>query len=316
MDLEKKVCIADIQEYFCWQKISGDESSLERWVIVPDVNRPGLELAGFYKYSEPKRIVILGDKEEAYINQMDEEIQRERFEFLTDGYTPCLVLTKNRECPQLLLDIANRKNFPIFKTADPSYRCMVDLVSYLDEQLAPSDSLHGVLLNVHGIGVLITGESGVGKSEITLELIQKGHILVADDRVDVSRVHNKIVGRSPDILHGMLEIRGIGIIDVVKMFGVSSVLSKEEVKLVISLQKFDSNTVFDRVGIEDQKYMDILGTDVPVTVLPVREGRSMGVLVESAVRNYLLKMQGFDSAKEFEKRVFEFIQSQNEGVKE
>ncbi len=305
-----RASIREISEHFSWTQITGNDESLNRWVIVPDVNRPGLELAGYFKHSEPKRIVVLGDKEESYINQMEEHIQRERFEFLTDGYTPCIVLTKGRKCPAILKEIAERTNFPVFITQTPSYRALVNLVSYLDEKLAPVDNIHGVLLNVHGTGVMIIGESGMGKSEITLELISKGHILVADDRVDVSRVHNKIMGQPPEILKGMLEIRGIGVIDVEKMFGVSSVLHKEEVQLVISLQKFNENTTYDRVGIEEDKFYNILDIDIPMTILPVKEGRSMGVLVESAVKNYKLKNRGFDSAKEFEQRVLDFIKAQ------
>lgn len=306
-----QVTISQIHDYFKYEQICGDQESLKRWVIVPDVNRPGLELAGFYKHTEPKRIVIIGEKEQAYIKTLTIETQKERFEHITDPYTPCIIITKNKECPEILMNIAKERNFPIFRTEMPTYRCMVDLISFLDAKLAPNDSLHGVLINVYGIGVLLTGESGMGKSEIALELIKKGHILVADDRVDVSRIHNSIVGRAPELLQGMLEIRGIGIIDVAKMFGASAVLERNEVDLVIYLQKYDSKIEFDRVGIEDEKFMNILDVDVPKIELPVKEGRSMGVLVESAVTNFRLKQIGFNSAKEFEKRVLEFIKKQS-----
>ena len=305
------VSIKSICDHWEFKIITGDEDALKKLATVHDVNRPGLELAGFYAHSVPKRIVIIGDKEEAYINTLDEDIQIERFEYLTNPQTPCIILTKGRKCPKVLKEVAERKNFPVFCSESPSYRVMVDLVNYLDEKLAPTTSLHGVLLNVLGTGVLITGESGMGKSEITLELIQKGHILIADDRVDVSRVHRKLIGSAPELLKGMLEIRGIGVIDVEKMFGVSAVLNKTEIKLVISLEKFDPKADYDRVGIENDKYLKILDVDVPMVVLPVKEGRSMGVLVESTVRNYQLKKQGFDSAKEFEHRVLKYIEKQN-----
>ena len=239
------------------------------------------------------------------------EIQRERFEQLTDGYTPTIILTHHRECPPVLLEVAGYKNFPIFRTAMAPSRLMVDLISFLDERLAPSDSIHGVLISVYGKGVLICGESGMGKSETALELIRKGHILVADDRVDVVRVHNSIIGHSPELLQGMLEIRGIGIIDVAKMFGASALLPSAQIDLVVSLEKFDSNAEYARVGIETEQFMHILEVDVPKIILPVKEGRTIAVLIESAVTNFRLKEMGFDSAKAFENRVYDYIERQN-----
>lgn len=311
MEAEGKVTIRQLQDYFRFEQLTGNEQSLSRWVIVPDVNRPGLELAGFYKHTEPRRIVIIGDKEQAYIETLSVEIQKERFEQLTDGYTPTIILTHHRECPAVLMEIAGYKNFPIFRTPLTTSRLMVDLISFLDEHLAPSDSIHGVLISVYGKGVLICGESGMGKSETALELIRKGHILVADDRVDVVRVHNSIIGHSPELLQGMLEIRGIGIIDVAKMFGASALLSSAQIDLVVSLEKFDSSAEYARVGIENEQFMHILEVDVPKIVLPVKEGRTIAVLIESAVTNFRLKEMGFDSAKAFENRVYDYIEKQN-----
>ncbi len=311
MEENGKVVIREVVKQFNFEQITGNKESLKRWVIVPDLNRPGLELAGFFKQTEMRRIVILGDKELSYIETLDEATQKERFEKLTDSYTPMLVLSRNRECPPVLKEVAQQVNFPIFKTDLPSYRLMVDLITYLDEKLAPSDTLHGVFLNVYGKGILIVGESGMGKSEVALELIRRGHVLVADDRVDIARVHNKLIGHSPDLLYGMLEIRGIGIIDVVKMFGASSLLEKAEVELVIRLEKYDNKKDYARVGIENEEVTGIVGIDVPTVILPVKEGRTMAILVESAVTNFQLKQAGFDSAKEFERRVYEHIEKKN-----
>lgn len=308
---EEKVTIQELQSYFKFEQITGNEESLNRWVIVPDVNRPGLELAGFYKHTEPRRIVIIGDKEQAYIETLAVEIQKERFEQLTDGYTPTIIISHHRECPEVLKEVAAYRNFPIFRSSLTTSRLMVDLISFLDERLAPSDSIHGVLITVYGKGVLIIGESGMGKSETALELIRKGHILVADDRVDVARVHNAIIGHSPELLQGMLEIRGIGIIDVAKMFGASSLLPIAQIDLVVCLEKFDSGVEYARVGIENEQFLNILEVDVPKIVLPVKEGRTIAVLIESAVTNFRLKEMGFDSAKNFENRVYEYIEKQN-----
>lgn len=314
-ELEAKVTIRDLNEYFKFTQITGDDESLNRWVIVPDINRPGLELAGFYKHTEPRRIIIIGEKEQAYIQTLPPQVQRERFEHLTDAYTPCIVVSKGIECPKVLEEIARYRNFPIFASKLQTYRVMVDLVSFLDERLAEIDSTHGVLISVLGKGVLITGDSGMGKSEIALELIKRGQILVADDRVDCARIHNEIIGHAPELLEGMLEIRGIGVIDVAKMFGASALLNKVKIDFVISLEKFDSSMEYARVGIEEQQTMRILGVEIPKIVLPVKEGRSMAVLVESAVTNFRLKEMGFDSAKEFEQRVYSHIQKQNDANK-
>lgn len=311
-ELEGKVMIRELVEYFKFEQVTGNEDSLNRWVIVPDLNRPGLELAGFTKENETKRIIILGDKELAYIDTLDEEVQEQRFHNITDAYTPMIVLSRNREVPRVLRKIADEVNFPIFKSDLPSYRLMVDLVTFLDEKLAPFDNVHGGLLSVYGKGVLIMGESGMGKSEIALELIRRGHVLVADDRVDISRIHNTLVGKSPELLVGMLEIRGIGIIDVSKMFGASSLITKDNIDVVIKLEKYDSSKNYARVGIEEDEYTNILDIDVPTIILPVKEGRSMAVLVESAVTNFALKQAGFNSAKEFDEKVMRYIEAINE----
>ena len=315
-EYEGKVKIKEIKDFFNYKQITGNEESLNRWIVVPDVNRPGLELSGYQKLTEPRRLVVIGSKEMEYIYEMSEDVQRERFKLITDALTPMILITRNFECPRVLREIAEQNNFPIFSSSAPTYRDMVDIITFLDERLAPSDTLHGVLMSVYGVGVLIIGESGMGKSEIALELIKRGHVLVADDRVDVCRVHNTIVGRPHMLLEGMLEIRGIGIIDVAKMFGASSLLKKFDINIVIKLEKFDSNASYTRVGNEDMSYTKILGVEIPSLILPVREGRSMGVIVESAVTNYRLTEQGFNSAKEFENKVYEYIQKQNEMNKE
>ena len=248
----------------------------------------------------------------SYMSEVPDDLLRERLERLTDEYSPAIVISKNMECPEILREIAESKNFPILISDQPTYRLMVDVVSYLDEQLAPSDNIHGVLLSIYGKGVVITGDSGVGKSETALELIRRGHVLVADDRVDVTRIHNTIFGKAPEILRGMLEIRGIGIIDVTKMFGASSSLDNSEIDFIIHLEKWDDQKQYERVGIEEEVLENILGLEIPKTTIPVRDGRNIAVLVESAVTNFNLKLRGINSAKEFEQRVYDFIKNQNE----
>lgn len=308
MEEQNIVKVRMLVENFDFIQITGDDASLERPIVIADTNRPGLELAGYFENSQQKRLVILGDKEIAYIATMSVHKQRKSFDFITNEQTPAIIVTKGHKCPDVLKRYAKRKNFPIFLSSSPTYRLIVDIVAFLDEQLATSMCIHGGLLSIYGKGVLIRGESGMGKSEIALELIKRGHLLVADDRVDCYRIHNKIVGKAPELLREMLEIRGIGVINVSRMFGVSSVLPKAEINFQVNLEPWKADQDYDRVGIEEKKHENILGIDIPKIVVPVREGRSMAVIIESAVTNYMLSVMGMDSAKEFEQRVLDYIE--------
>ena len=308
MEEQNIVKVRTLVENFDFIQITGDDASLERPIVIADTNRPGLELAGYFENSQQKRLVILGDKEIAYIATMSVQKQRKSFDFITNEQTPAIIVTKGHKCPDVLKRYAKRKNFPIFLSSSPTYRLIVDIVAFLDEQVATSMCIHGGLLSIYGKGVLIRGESGMGKSEIALELIKRGHLLVADDRVDCYRIHNKIVGKAPELLREMLEIRGIGVINVSRMFGVSSVLPKAEINFQVNLEPWKADQDYDRVGIEEKKHENILGIDIPKIVVPVREGRSMAVIIESAVTNYMLSVMGMDSAKEFEQRVLDYIE--------
>ena len=308
MEEQNIVKVRTLVENFDFIQITGDDASLERPIVIADTNRPGLELAGYFENSQQKRLVILGDKEIAYIATMSVHKQRKSFDFITNEQTPAIIVTKGHKCPDVLKRYAKRKNFPIFLSSSPTYRLIVDIVAFLHEQLATSMCIHGGLLSIYGKGVLIRGESGMGKSEIALELIKRGHLLVADDRVDCYRIHNKIVGKAPELLREMLEIRGIGVINVSRMFGVSSVLPKAEINFQVNLEPWKADQDYDRVGIEEKKHENILGIDIPKIVVPVREGRSMAVIIESAVTNYMLSVMGMDSAKEFEQRVLDYIE--------
>ena len=309
---DKKVTVKEFADYFQFEQLTGDEQSLRRSIELTDTNRPGLELAGFFDYSQAKRLVILGDKEIAYIATMSEQAQKRSFDFLTGEETPAIVITRGHECPQILRECALEKNFPVFCCEEKTNHTIVNIITWLDERLAKSVSVHGELLIIYGTGVMICGESGMGKSEIALELIKRGHQLVADDRVDCYRIHNHLVGRSPQLLEGMLELRGVGVINIARMYGVGAVAHKANVDIQITLEEFDPRANYDRVGIEEKKMVSILDVDVPKITIPVREGRSMGVIIESAVTNYMLAKDGLDSAKEFEQRVLEFIEKNKE----
>ncbi len=295
-------------DHFNFIQIVGDEQALERDLEIPDINRPGLELAGYFDYSQEKRIVIMGDKEIEYIKTMSEEAQRVSFDFITSDSTPAIIIAKNHDLPEILKEIAEAKNFPVFTTKLKTYQIILKLIVDLDEMMAPFTNVHGGLLSIFGKGILITGESGLGKSEIALELIKKGHLLVADDRVDCYRIHEEIIAKAPELLRGMLEIRGVGIISVARMFGVSSVLEKKKIDLVIHLEPWSTEKTYDRIGVGEEQFKDILGVEVPKITIPVKEGRSMGAVIEAAVTNFTLKERGIDSAKEFEQRIFDLIE--------
>ena len=311
----KKVTVRKVINHFNFQQITGDDSSLEREILVPNISRPGLELSGFLDHVERKRILLIGNKETAYLETLkDDAVLEARFDFLLNEETPMCLVSADNEPHPLLVKVAKKRNFPIFISPLKTSLVMVDIITYLDEKLAPTTNVHGVLMNVFGKGVLIVGESGMGKSEVALELILKGHSLIADDRVDVSRVKERLVGTAPDLIKGMLEIRGIGIIDVSQMFGVRAFLESEEIDFVIEFEKWDSNKEYLRAGIEDQDYYETLGVEIPRFIYPVKEGRNLAVLVESGVRDFMLKKRGLDSAKLFDERVMQHIQDKNEGL--
>ena len=307
----KQVSIRDVSKAFRLEQLTGNDAALDRWTVVPDVNRPGFELCGFYRMTEPRRIVIIGNKESDYIKGMSEAEQRERFPRLTDGLTPAIIISRNNPLPPILKEIAEANNFPILRTNMPTYRLITDLIAYLDEGLAREDTIGGVLMSVYGKGVLLTGESGMGKSETALELINKKHVLIADDRVDIEHVHNTIYGHAPDIIKGLLEIRGIGIIDVEKMFGTSALGERAEIDLIINLVPYDSSYEYDRIGDEQSEYTELLDVRIPTMTIPLSAGRNVGVLVESAVTNFQLKEKGYNSAKEVKKRLRKYLEKED-----
>lgn len=299
---DKKVTIKEIVEFFNFEQLTGDSASLERWTVVPDVNRPGFELCGIMRQTDPRRIVVIGNKESDFIKTMSEEDQRARFPQITDGLTPALIITKNNELPPVLKEVANATDFPILRTGLETFRLMTDLITFLDEKLAPEDTLSGVLVSVHGTGVLLLGESGMGKSETALDLIRDGHLLIADDRVDVQHIHNAIYGHSPAIIKGLLEIRGIGVIDVEKMFGSASLSDSVKIDMVIKLVPFEAAAEYNRIGDETQRFTRILDVLIPTITIPVSAGRNVGALVESAVINFKMQQKGYNSANEIRER--------------
>ncbi len=306
---QKSVSVKTLMEYFELTQATGDEKSLERCIVIPEINRPGFELGGYFKHSDFRRVCIFGEKEMAYIEQMTEEDQRTRFDKLTNELSPVIIICKNYLCPPILKEVADKKNFPIMLTSYATGRFSVELISYLDEQLAPETLMHGVFLDIYGKGVIIKGDSGIGKSEIALELIKRGHLLVADDAVELYQMGQQIIGKSPAVLRNLLEIRGIGVIDVVKMFGVGAVMAKNQVDMIVQLERWVPSKEYTRIGLEDKPIVEeVLGVEIDKLVIPVTGGRNMAVVIEAAVMNAQLRELGYDSSQEFVDRILNNIQ--------
>lgn len=276
-------------------------------VDVPNsnFNRPGLQLAGYFDFYAEKRVQVIGKVEMSYLMSLDPENQKKSIDNYFSHGLPLLVITRRLEYPEYLKEAAKKFGVPIFRSELPTTEFVYKLVSYIDDQLQPSTTLHAVMLDIYGQGVMIMGQSGVGKSETALELLQRGSKLVADDAVQVHRKRgNRLVAQAPELIKYFMEIRGIGIIDVKAMFGVGSVVEKKEVDMVVKLENWDPNKHYERVGLVSE-YHEILGVKVPCVTIPVRPGRNMASVLEVAARNERLKRMGYHAAEELNKRVIE-----------
>ena len=269
------------------------------------VNRPGLQMVGFYDHFEPDRIQIIGKVENLFISQMDPEEKGRRLEDFFRSKPVALIVTSSIEIDPKTVDIAEKYEVPLLRTAERTSPFMAALISFLNVELGPRITRHGVLVEVYGEGVLLLGDSGVGKSETAIELVKRGHRLIADDAVEIKKVSaTTLVGRAPDIIRHYVELRGIGIVDVRRLFGMGAVKETEKIDLVINLENWQQGKMYDRLGLESTT-MDILGIDVPSIVLPVCPGRNLSVVIEVAAMNNRQKRMGYNTAEEFNKRLME-----------
>ena len=267
------------------------------------VNRPGLLLAGFENYFGDNRVQVMGSAELEYLNTLGKEKAEEVLTRLFEREIPCLIICRDIKPPKIMLDLARNFNRAVFASDDITSNVINELSIYLNDILAPTTSIHGVLLDVYGVGVLLSGASGIGKSETALEMVKRGHRLVADDMVMIKNVKNRIFGTAPDVIRFFMEIRGIGIIDVKNMYGVGSVLYEKEVELVLELEKWDNDKQYERLG-KDEQYFEMLGVSIPKITIPVRPGRNLAIIAEVAARNYRLKKSGYNAAVEIDKKLF------------
>lgn len=272
-------------------------------VIVPELNRPGLALKGFYDYFGEDRIQIIGKAESAFLESLTNKERRECLDRFYKCRFPCVIITRELPVLKELLDVAKKYKVPVLRTKEVTSRFISNLNNYLNLHLAPRITMHGVLVDVYGEGILITGESGSGKSETALELVKRGHRLVADDAVEIKKVSDKtLIGYAPEMIRHLIEIRGIGIIDVKNLFGVGAIMSVDQIDLVINLEKWDDYKVYDRLGI-DEEFTVILGMKLPILNIPVAPGRNLAIIIEAAAINNRQKKLGYNTARELNERL-------------
>lgn len=283
-------------------------SSKEEWDIASaELNRPGLQFVGFYEHFAYERPQVVGLTEMAYLESLPDELRTERLETFFSYPIPCVILCRGMMPTDDMLALAKSHDIALLRTEAVTTRLFSQAMNYLNHCLAPRATLHGVLVDVYGVGVLITGESGVGKSETALELVKRGHQLVADDVVDICRVSdNRLVGESPETIRHFMEIRGVGIIDIKAIYGIGSVLMSKSIDLVIHLEPWKEQKAYDRLGLSDD-YTTMMDVRVPQLVLPVRPGRNLAIIIEVAARNYSLKNMGYSAAKELDRRLNEMM---------
>lgn len=268
-----------------------------------ELSRIGLQLVGFYKYFGYKRIQIIGNVEWHFLAGLEKNVRANRLDTLFQYPIPAVVVTRNLEIFEEITYAAQKYDRTILRTDMTTTKFINRLINYLDDVLAPQITMHGVLIEVYGMGILITGESGVGKSETALELVKRGHRLVADDAVEIKKVgEDLLIGESPELIRHFLEIRGLGILDIERLYGIGAVKKWEAIDLVVHLEDWDSQKEYDRLGLDDE-YIDILGKKVLKLTIPVRPGRNVAMILEVATRNTRQKQFGYNAAVELDKRL-------------
>lgn len=302
----KKAKVADLVKQFRLEVVCGEEH-LNRPITTADLYRPGLEIAGFFEFYPQERVQLLGKTEVTFVEMLSEKLRKERFTNLCHEETPCIIVSRGLDVPESLVEVATKHGVPVLKSTTPTTILTSRLTNHLENLLAPQTTIHGVLVDVSGVGMLITGTSGVGKSETALELVKRGHRLIADDAVEIRQTtDNVLYGSAPDLIKHLLEIRGVGIINVMTLFGAGAVRNSKRVTLVVKLENWQQDKQYDRLGL-DEVTTRILDTDVPLATIPVRPGRNLAVILEVAAMNFRLKRMGYNAALQFTNKLTEVI---------
>lgn len=292
--------------------IYGTKELLEKPITTADISRPGLEMTGYFDYYSPERIQLVGMKEWSYLNTMTDYNRYSVFSTMLKKETPAIIVARGLEIPKEMLQAAKENGVCVLQGHNGTSTLSGEMSWYLNAQLAERTSVHGVLVDIYGMGVLIQGDSGIGKSETGLELVKRGHRLVADDRVDVyAKDEETLWGEPAEILRHLLEIRGVGIIDVMSLYGASAVRNSSQVQLAIYLENFEKGKIFDRLGNGNEE-IELQGVKIPCVRIPVKTGRNVSIVIEAAAMNYRAKQMGFDATKTFEDRLTKLISENGE----
>ncbi len=298
MDNRFKVSMEKIINELSLEVIYTPEETSKIFVDENEVNRPGFQLMGFYEYFNPERIQIMGKMEFAYLSTIDQKTRFDRIKTLLSYKIPALIIARELPCFPEMLELAKKYEIPLLRSKESTSAFMASLIAFLNLNLAPRITRHGVLIEIYGEGVFITGESGVGKSETAIELVKRGHRLVADDAVEIKKVSNiSLVGSSPDNIRHFLELRGIGIINARRLFGMGAIKMTEKIDLVVEMEQWDPEKIYDRMGV-DTEFVSILGVKVPSLTIPVKPGRNLAVIMEVAAMNNRQKKMGYNAAQE------------------
>ncbi len=292
------ISLKEIIDEFHLETIYMPKEPAEILIDENDVTRPGLQLMGFYEYFNPERMQIIGKMEFAYLSTIDEETRTQRLDALMSRHIPALIIARELPYFSEMLDLAEKYGVPLLRSKESTSNFISGLIAFLNLNLAPRITRHGVLIEIYGEGVFITGESGVGKSETAIELVKRGHRLVADDAVEIRKVSNiSLVGSSPDNIRHFLELRGIGIINARRLFGIGAVKNTEKIELIVEMEQWNPEKIYDRMGVDTQ-FATILGVKVPMLTIPVKPGRNLAVILEVAAMNNRQKKMGYNAATE------------------
>ena len=301
------VSLAAVIKDMALTAVSMPKAAEEIMISVPRINRPGLQLAGFFDYYEAARIQLLGKTEMNYLDCMSVEERNERMERFLATRPVAIIVTSGLTLEEDELELAARYEVPILASEERTSELMAALIAFLNLNLAPRITRHGVLVEVYGEGILLLGDSGVGKSETAIELVKRGHRLIADDAVEIKRVSAKsLVGQAPEIIRHYVELRGIGVVDVRRLFGMGAVKNTEKIDLVINLEPWVQGKMYDRLGL-DEEHTEILGINLPSITIPVRPGRNLSIIIEVAAMNNRQKKMGYNTAEEFNKRIMDSL---------
>lgn len=280
-------------------------------LTVEDISRPGLQIAGYMDHFEPMRLQVIGNVEASYLQKLTEQERAVTFDRLLSYKFPAILIARNIPVDPLCLKMAQKHNVTVLRTTEATSTIISSIIAYLRAKLAPRITRHGVLMEVYGEGVLLIGESGIGKSEAAVELLKRGHRLIADDAVEIRKIaENSLVGSAPDLIRNYIELRGIGIINVAKLFGVGAVKAENEINLVVNIVSWDPQQAYDRLGLEDQ-HIELLGAQIPMITIPIKPGRNLAVILEVAAMNNRQKKMGYNAALEFTEQIDRHFQQEN-----